>query len=701
MIRCIRAALLVSFLALWPSGAGAADIANGWRGNGTGLWPDAQPPLEWYRIPMGVLGDLRARADKPSETGAAAGALRLENGIVPQWLVIGPFAVKDSVQDFHKVQLGAEATVQPAAGDQVGSLAWKKMAGKLDPRFDLGPADLPWTDLTAVVGAKPNQVGYAHTYLYSPRGGTVRAIVEHVQGLKVWLNAKDVYSSPKRNEEGMGNYYAFSRVELGIYDLTTSPRFDMELKPGWNRLLLKVSTLNQESMIQQQCFCMRLMDPPTVSYDSKNILWMAELPHRSNATPIIVGDRLFLMAEPDDLVCLDKHTGKILWTAANSYYELLTPAERQANPAFAEKIDPLLGQLKKETDFIKRQKLRTQVQKTLTGIDAERFAWKADGHFEGHFGIVGFTTQTPVSDGEHVWVWCGNGIAACYDLDGKRQWMTRVKTEELSYASSPALAEGTLAVFLHKLIGLDARTGQVRWELKKVRYNTGAVLAARIAGVPVFISQRGHVVRARDGHVLYRERWGGDAADTGWAPPVVLGDVIYLPRYGVSWLLVLDFAGASGDDWKPRRQEINVPGGPLPNGKSVDRWTAGSPLVVDDMAYLVDIYGKFYAVDLKAKKLLYTHDTELRGLFHYNAVPVAASATLIGKHIVIEDNQGTALVLQPGGEFRQLAKNRIATQLGRYWPIPGQETLSYSPPVPDGGRLYIRGERYLYCIAAK
>jgi hypothetical protein len=79
---------------------------------------------------------------------------------------------------------------------------------------------------------------------------------------------------------------------------------------------------------------------------------------------------------------------------------------------------------------------------------------------------------------------------------------------------------------------------------------------------------------------------------------------------------------------------------------------------------------------------------------------VAASATLIGKHIAIEDNRGTALVLQPGGEFRQLAKNRIATRLHRYRPIPGQETLSYSPPVPDGGRLYIRGERYLYCIAA-
>jgi hypothetical protein len=26
------------------------------------------------------------------------------------------------------------------------------------------------------------------------------------------------------------------------------------------------------------------------------------------------------------------------------------------------------------------------------------------------------------------------------------------------------------------------------------------------------------------------------------------------------------------------------------------------------------------------------------------------------------------------------------------------EYASYSPPVPDGKRMYLRGERYLYCI---
>ena len=124
-------------------------------------------------------------------------------------------------------------------------------------------------------------------------------------------------------------------------------------------------------------------------------------------------------------------------------------------------------------------------------------------------------------------------------------------------------------------------------------------------------------------------------------------------------------------------------------------------LVVDGLAYMVDIYATLYVFDLKAKKMLYLHDTELGGLFHYNAVPVAASPTLVGKHIVIQDNQGTALVLEPGRVFRQVAKNRLGTQLDRFWPVPAQETIGYSPPVADGNRLFIRGERYLYCIGEK
>jgi outer membrane protein assembly factor BamB len=684
--------ILASLLLAAPT-LQADDAIAGWRGNWTGMYPTAHPPLEWGRTPRGILGDLRIRADRPGAQ-AAERAARIENGLVRDWLVLGPFAVKDVNKELDQEQLSGESQIEPSAGAKGGTSTWKPLSIPEDDPWAFGKVALAYTDLAAASGGyKPNQVTYAHTYLHSPRGGTLLAVIEHSFRLKAWLNGQVVYRSAER-AAALGNYVNLSRFEFGLTH-TEAPHFIVQLKPGWNRLLFKVSTETTAGW-NQQGFTLRLQERPDIEYESKNIRWMTELPHRSNATPIIVGNRLFVMAEPDELLCLDKASGKILWAAANNYYEALPPAERQANPAFKEKVDPLIAQLNKEKDFVRRIELRHRIQQALLAIDSARFAWKADGHFEAHFGIVGFTTPTPVSDGRHVWVWVGNGIAACYDLDGHRRWITRVPAEELSYASSPALVDGVFAVFLTRLYGLDAATGKVLWQQRKVSGNSGAILPARMAGVGVIVTQSGDMIRARDGAMLYR----GEPAGGTWAPGVVLGDVLYQPQYGICKLRVCDFRGATGDAWKPKALPAMEVSDDVHrrNGQWVDRPSAGSPLVYDGIAYEVDIYGWFYAFDLRTQRALYYRPTELRGLFHYNSLPVAASVTLIGKHLVIMDNQGTALVVEPGRQYKQVARNRIATQIERFWPIPGQETIAYAPPVADGNRMYLRGERFLYCI---
>jgi outer membrane protein assembly factor BamB len=430
---------------------------------------------------------------------------------------------------------------------------------------------------------------------------------------------------------------------------------------------------------------------------------MAPLPGRSTSTPVLSGDRLFVACEPDLLVCLDKSTGKLLWSAAVNYYETVTAQEKRKTPAFAETVDPLVAELAKEADAGKRLALRARIQKALLAIDRERFRIKGSGHFESHFGIVGFTMPTPVCDGRRVYVWNGTGVAACFDLDGKRQWITRLTTDEVNYGASPALAGGVLAVFLNSLYGLDAKTGKQLWEQPKVKYNVGAVLAATLAGQDVFVAQRGDVVRPSDGELLFWQRESGQSGDTGWAPPVVLGDRMYSPKYGVTGLRVFDFAGLKETPWKPKlagKLEMPADVSRDKNGAWRDRWTAGSPLVHDGLVYQCDIYQTLYVSDVKSGKLLYRQALDLHGLTHYNAVAVAASPTLVGKHVLINDNQGTTLVLQPGPKYKLVAKNRLQTQLDRPWPIPAQETIGYAPPIADGDRLYLRGEAHLYCIGA-
>jgi hypothetical protein len=138
-----------------------------------------------------------------------------------------------------------------------------------------------------------------------------------------------------------------------------------------------------------------------------------------------------------------------------------------------------------------------------------------------------------------------------------------------------------------------------------------------------------------------------------------------------------------------------------PDGSWIDRWTAGSPLIWEGLSYQVDIYQELYVGDLATGQMTSRQSLDLRGFTHYNAVAVAASPALVGRHVMVFDNQGTAVVLEPRPQPRVVARNRIDTVLERRLPLPSQETLTYAPPVVDGGRMYLRGERYLYCVGAE
>jgi hypothetical protein len=679
-----------------PTATREGDASTGWRGNWTGMWPDAAPPLEWHRTPRSVANDLHTTVEPPTADSLKS-ATSLAGGLVREWLVLGPFPVKDAIANLDDLLID-EPKVQPAPNDAVGKLTWQRFVAPADDLNALGTAEVPWVNLATAVGSfEINQFAYALAYLHSPRGGTVRAVVDHSFGMKAWLNGAVVYREPKR-QVVLGSYPNISRLELSD-NLTASPRFDLKLVPGWNRLLLKIGSPPQKGF-KDQSFLLRLIDLPDLEYDSKNIVWMSELPNRSSSTPILVGDRIFVNAEPDELLCLERASGRRLWSAFINPYEAIPPDERGAE--LRTKVEPLVEELRREEDRDKRILLRGRIKKVLLEVDPKRFTLPMDGHFAGHFGIVGFTVPAPISDGRHVYVWNGMGVAACFELDGRRRWITQIPGE-LAYASTPALVDGTFAVFMNRLYGLDAGTGKVRWQQKRITRNNAAVIPARIAGTPVIVTQRSDVVRARDGVILYRGSRDESSGDTGWAPPVVIGDIVYAPKFGVTHVSRLDFTGVEGETWEPKSTLYQLPPSVSrkPNGKWVDRWTAGSPVVLDDRAYQIDIWANAFAIDLKSKQMLYQQDTGLTGLFHYNALRVAASPTLIGKHLIVQDNQGTSLVLETGPTYRVVAKNRIATQLDRRLPLPAQEAIGYAPPLTDGQRLYLRGERYLYCIGTK
>ncbi|MFB3891831.1 MAG: PQQ-binding-like beta-propeller repeat protein [Phycisphaerae bacterium] len=683
--RVVMFAVLAASCA-FGAGDEQAPASIGWRGNQTGLFPDAAVPIQWSLISTGPMEGLTSAVTEDEKD-----AVPVEGGLVAKWLVIGPFAVKDGTADFAKELITGEATAQPKPGDKVGELEWKAV----EPATD----GVSFKSINAGGGkGKENQGALATACLFARRAGKLRAVIEHPVQVKVFINGKEVYSNEKYGC-AVGSAYGQSNNRVAM-TWPVAPSFEFDVKQGVNRMTVKLVSSNRAGW-NDLMFMLRLSDAADVKYERKNILWDTPLPDHSHGAPIVVGDKVFVTSEPDEMICVDKNTGKVLWSATNTYWDAIPEFERAANPAFREKVEPAAKELADEKDPVKRWAARKKLYDALKEVDKQKYGLNFDGHLGGHFEIVGFT-NTPVSDGKNVYFWNGAGVAACYSLEGKRQWIRRLEADKLFYSAAPAVIGGKLAVYFIQMYGLDVKTGEIAWKQPAVDKTVASLLSARIAGVDVFISQQGEVVRASDGKMLWKNPHK-IINDTGWAPPTVLGDVMYIPWYGTQMIWVEDFTGCAGDEWKPKEQALQGFGAGFPELPKAPlgiprQQTAGSPLIHDGLAYVVDWCGGYYVYDIKAGKTLAYREIGLKGDAHYVAMPVAASCTLVGKHILVMDNQGHTVVLEPGGECKAVATNRIAMQIQRDWAITTQEYTAYAPPVADGNRMYIRGERHLYCI---
>src|SRR5438309_2195008 len=120
----ILIALLMECLIIDSSPAG--EPATGWRGNGTGLWPESTAPIEWSRIAHGAMEGMCSQANCPAKADKE-NAPAVKKGLIAEWLVLGPLPVADSVKEFDKDLLGGEATAEPTSGDQAAGQAWRKI----------------------------------------------------------------------------------------------------------------------------------------------------------------------------------------------------------------------------------------------------------------------------------------------------------------------------------------------------------------------------------------------------------------------------------------------------------------------------------------------------------------------------------------------------------------------------------------------
>ena len=468
-------------------------------------------------------------------------------------------------------------------------------------------------------------------------------------------------------------------------------------------------------------------------YRTKGIVWMTPMADQGVSCPIVVGDRIYMTTEISDLVCLDKKTGKVLWIRSNPEFEGLSDEELKEEPALA-KLQPLAAELAKANAELVNL-LNTGIvtapttTQNIAGVTAKKKAIEKKineaqlainkKQFDRYWGqaVFGFSGATATSDGKYVCAFFTTGVSACYDLDGHRKWITRGKgggSEHGNFAS-PVLVDGKLAVWANEMRGYDVETGKLAWSHPAKASNTyGSLFRLKSGKDDVAAFQCGYFVRVRDGTLIWGANIFGDAVST----PVVEGDTIYAwvgyPKINDQIFKEFRPAGTDkifleikipdsteGTKLKPYRGlKIEWAEGEVPVDKKkapFNRGYVASPLYVDGLVYQMTQGCGLVVNDAATGEIVYRKVLPLKPRTEYwNWAGASTSPTLAGKHIYLMDNQGGTVVIEPGREYKEVAKNVLEESRD------GKEQVQMvSTPVFEGDRMYFRTPGYLYCIGAK
>jgi outer membrane protein assembly factor BamB len=663
------AAAVLTLLALPGAvqGDGAADRPVGWRGDGTGRFPAATPPTAWGRSSLATQG-LRCRA---SATDARDPGTPMPDGVVREWLVLNPAPTGVRVDQAF---LPDEATLAPTENGKVGDSTWTKVA-----------ADTSWIDFGRLLGGERRGVGCAATNLYSEAGGKFRVNATQLGAFRITLNGKLLPA-------GYG-------------------RYSIDLAPGWNRVILKTAPHEGGWACS---FSLHARAP--ADYVDSNVAWRLPLPGVTGgfygggtgcSAPVIVGDRLYLTSEPHDLICVNKEDGRVLWVRTSSYFDASSPEDR-ATPAgleaagLAKQLDDVNALLARgplgPKPLEEKVKLESALSERMKQIDPVRYRkWETPD--------VGFSGLTPVTDGKFLYLWFASGVTACYDLDGGRRWirLDSLPAVEHGFSSSPQLVDGKVIVYMRDVFAFDAATGALAWRIPLVGHegaNPGGAFhgthaRADVGGVPLVVMGNGTIVRASDGHVLWKHPEMGNQAISS---PVVDGGRLFETSTGSMKFFIHDLPAAADEPFKPATRIVSVATTAFPHYYMP--WHMASPLVHEGLAYLLNNSGVLTVVDVAEGKVVYQKMLDLDGFQTANEGPargIGISPALGGKYLYLMGNSGTTLVLEPGRTYKQVARNRIENLASvGHW---GERQERFvANPVFDGDRLYIRGEANLYAI---
>ncbi len=392
--------------------------------------------------------------------------------------------------------------------------------------------------------------------------------------------------------------------------------------------------------------------PPLTWSDTENLAWKTPLPGPGNSSPIVAGNRVFITcysgygvdrSDPGDitelkrhLLCIDSKSGEKIW------------------------------------------------EKT---VDAEM----PEDEYRGFITEHGYASSTPVTDGERVYVFFGKTGVLAFDFKtGKRLWQTNVGKESgnrrWGSAASPILYKDMVIVNSaeesQSIRALNKETGEEVWSAEaasmELVYNTPAVVSLKGGRDDLVLAVPNEVwgLNPENGKL----RWFAEMTPDGnISPSVVVGEdaVVYVTGGYRNKGSIAVRAGGKGDVTQSHVVWTSNESSYVP-----------TPVLHEGHLYWVNERGRGHCLDAESGELVYQESITGNLASGAKSRGVYASATLVDGKLIVPSRISGTFIIDASPEFNQIAQNRFTSD---------DSEFNGTPAITDG-RLYLRSNKFLYCI---
>jgi outer membrane protein assembly factor BamB len=319
--------------------------------------------------------------------------------------------------------------------------------------------------------------------------------------------------------------------------------------------------------------------------------------------------------------------------------------------------------------------------------DSGKILWQAVA-FEGtpyddRHRKSSYAASTPATDGKMVYAFFGSEGLYAYDFNGKLAWkadLGKMGTVGMGTGTSPIIFENLVIVQADEengtasfMVAFDKKTGKEVWKTpRKVQVSWSTPLLVKTAKRAELIASGTESIVSYD-PATGKELWSHKGVESNAIPsPVANSEMVYLVAGYPAKIALAIQLGGSGDltgtksvPWQYQKGTAYVP----------------SPILYGDYLYLTTDRGILTCIDARTGEVKYEG-----GRIPIPATFTASPVAFDGK-ILLTSEDGDTFIVKAGPKHEVLGTNSVG------------EPVYASPAIADG-RIYIRGEKNIYCIGS-